>query len=136
MINGQNFFGIHEQALDVHIRRSEIIANNLSNESTPHYLAKDLDFKEVLGQAAGSLPADPSGFGLQKTNDQHLSAPEGLSLTQKYRMPTQPSLDGNTVDGQLEHAAYAENALRYYSNITLMGHHLQRINLALSGGNR
>ena len=129
-LDGSNFFGIHEQALNVHIRRATMMANNLANEATPGYLAKDLDFRAVLSQV------NPMKSSLMQTNQGHLPIQDSVRAPEKYRIPAQASLDGNTVDDQLEHAAYAENAMRYFSNVTFMGHHVQRLNLALSGGNR
>ena len=41
--------GIHEQALQVKSRRLEVLAQNIANADTPHYKARDIDFKAVLG---------------------------------------------------------------------------------------
>ena len=38
----------------------------------------------------------------------------------KYRTPLAPALDGNTVDAQLEQAAFAENAVRYQATLTFL----------------
>ena len=37
----------------------------------------------------------------------------------RYRTPLAPSLDGNTVDAQLEQAAFAENAVRYQATLSI-----------------
>ena len=118
-------FGIHEQALNIHVRRAEIIAHNLANASTPNYQAKDIDFKAAL--QAGSL---------NRTHEKHLPF-SGLATDSAplvHRVPLQQSVDGNTVDSHVEHAAYAENTLRYLANITFMNHRLQALNAVLSGG--
>jgi flagellar basal-body rod protein FlgB len=128
---GNQIFGVHEQALSVHVRRSEMIAHNLANVSTPHYQAKDIDFKEALQQASNT-----SSAFLNKTHENHMSL-DKLSLNTtplQYRSPLQRSLDGNTVDSHIEYASYAENTLRYLANITFMNHRLQALNLVLSGG--
>ena len=43
-----NPFGIHERALAVRSQRLELIAGNIANADTPHFKARDLDFKKIL----------------------------------------------------------------------------------------
>ena len=50
----ENPFGIHEQAVSVRNKRMELIAANIANADTPHFKARDLDFKKIL---AASDPA-------------------------------------------------------------------------------
>ena len=47
----ENPFGIHEKALSVRNKRMELISANIANADTPHFRAKDLDFKKVLANA-------------------------------------------------------------------------------------
>ncbi len=124
-------FGIHAQALNIHLRRAEIIAHNLANETTPGYQAKDLDFKLALQEAA-----TVSTVVLNQTHHNHFSVSNRVieDPAVKYRKPLQHNLDGNTVDSHVEHAAYAENTLRYLANIRFMNHRLQALNMALSVG--
>ena len=44
----ENPFGIHERALAVRNQRLELIAGNIANADTPHFKARDLDFKKIL----------------------------------------------------------------------------------------
>jgi flagellar basal-body rod protein FlgB len=50
-----------------------------------------------------------------------------------YRIPLAPSLDGNTVDPQLEQAAFAENAVRYQATLTLLNSRLRSLMTAITG---
>ena len=50
-----------------------------------------------------------------------------------YRVPLAPSLDGNTVDPQLEQAAFAENAVRYQATLTLLNSRLRSLMTAITG---
>jgi flagellar basal-body rod protein FlgB len=43
-------FGIHQQALDLRGQQMEVIARNIANSDTPHFKARDLDFKAVLNE--------------------------------------------------------------------------------------
>jgi flagellar basal-body rod protein FlgB len=50
-----------------------------------------------------------------------------------YRVPLAPSLDGNSVDPQLEQAAFAENAVRYQATLTLLNSRLRSLMTAITG---
>ena len=109
-----NILGMNERSLNVRVKRNELIANNLANADTPNFKARDLDFKEVLKTSSDNL----STANLVKTNSKHLSvSTSDFDPLMKYRVPSQPSLDGNTVDENLEKAAFAENAVRYQATI-------------------
>ena len=48
MINFNKAFGIHPQAISLKQQRASLIAGNLANADTPHYKARDINFKEQL----------------------------------------------------------------------------------------
>jgi flagellar basal-body rod protein FlgB len=76
---------------------------------------------------------------LQHTNGHHLGStgtggPNAAdSAVIKYRVPLAPALDGNTVDAQLEQAAFAENAVRYQATLTLLNMRLRGLMTAITG---
>src|SRR5258708_2962476 len=103
-------FGLSEKAIKLCEDRAEMLTNNVANSSTPHYKGKDIDFRTILqgNQSAGSL---------LKTNTKHLSINgDAGNATVKYRVPNQISMDGNTVDEELERKNFIENALQYQVN--------------------
>ena len=51
-----------------------------------------------------------------------------------YRIPDQPSQDGNTVDSQKEKAAVAETAMRYQTSLTFLNSRIRGLKLAITGG--
>ena len=51
----------------------------------------------------------------------------------KYRTPLAPALDGNTVDAQLEQAAFAENAVRYQATLTFLNSKFRGLLTAIIG---
>lgn len=109
-----NITGFNEKALMVRNKRNELIANNLANADTPNYKARDLDFRQVLKSSQENM--NPGK--LIKTDKNHLDvSTSDFDPLMKYRTPTQPSLDGNTVDVHLEQAAFAENAVRYQASL-------------------
>jgi len=45
-----NALGIHEKALRVRNQRMELLARNIANDDTPHFKARELDFKSVMAE--------------------------------------------------------------------------------------
>jgi len=131
-----SFLGVHARALTLESRRTELLAANLANADTPNYKARDLDFKAALAQAttpgARALP-------MQQTHSRHLSGPDANPAggssdpAVRYRVPLAPALDGNTVDEQLEQAAFAANAVRYQATLTLLNGKLRSLMTAITG---
>ena len=132
-ISFDSALGIHEKALNFRGQRAEVLANNIANADTPNYKARDMDFSSVL--AAESEKRQGGHFALQRTNSRHIEA-EGMSIgdeTLKYRTPTQPTLDQNTVDAQVEQASYAENAMGFQASFTLLNSKFKGLVSALRG---
>ena len=128
------YLGVHQDALRLYGRRTAVLANNLANADTPGFKAQDLDFKSLLGAGAG---AGTSGaLPLAATHAVHLSTTPTLSTSGsglKYRVPLAPSLDGNTVDPQLEQAAFADNTVRYQAALTFLSDKFKSLMTAITG---
>ena len=124
-----NVFAQHEQALKVRAHRNEVLSSNIANADTPGYKARDLDFAEALNGARSSAVT------LRKTSALHQGAPgmttHGAQL--KYRVPMQPSLDGNTVETDVEQAAFAENAVQYRATLAFIDGTIRTLRLAIKG---
>ncbi|NBB12936.1 flagellar basal body rod protein FlgB [Pseudomonas sp. SLFW] len=132
-ISFENALGIHEKALNFRAQRAEVLANNITNADTPNYKARDLDFSKVL--AAESDKAKNGTFALNTTNSHHIEA-SGMDAGEAsllYRTPSQPSLDQNTVDTQVENANYAENAIGFQASFTLLNSKFKGLVSALRG---
>lgn len=131
MPNWNSLLGSHQQSIKVFGARSRILAANLANADTPNYKARDLDFKEMLKSyknvAATNAP-------LSATNVRHLQ-PGGFvfGAQLKYRQPQQSSLDGNTVEDQIEKAQFLENAMRYQTSITFISGKFRTLLSAIKG---
>jgi flagellar basal-body rod protein FlgB len=134
-----NYLGVHARALQLESRRTELLAANLANADTPGYKARDIDFKAALATAGNPQVGTAPRLGLQHTNGQHLGTTGTAAgnvadgATMKYRVPLAPALDGNTVDAQLEQAAFAENAVRYQATLTLLNMRLRGLMTAITG---
>ena len=130
----QNLFGIHSQALDLWQRRADVLANNLANADTPGYLARDIDFRKALsaagGNAGGSLPLQAPTAG-QIGGGPHAGA---ASAALEDRVPTQPSMDGNPVDAQVEQADFAANSVHYQASLSFITAQIHMLRTAITGG--
>jgi flagellar basal-body rod protein FlgB len=130
-----SYLGIQQDALNVQSKRMEVLAKNLANADTPNYKAQDIDFRAALAQAgsAGSnLPMAGTASG-QSIGTSTADGNVDLSSALKYRTPLAPSLDGNTVDVQMEQAKFAENTVRYQATLTFLTGHLKDLMTAITG---
>lgn len=127
-INFVNAFGNHALALRAREQRTDLIAANLANADTPNYKARDLDFQSVLkGLQSPTLK-------IAVTRSQHFSpAHEPLGTETKFRIPSQPSLDGNTVDSEQEQVRFAENALQYQVSLRFLDGKIAGLKSAIRG---
>ena len=125
-----NPFGHYERALQLRELRTEVLATNIANTDTPNYKARDFDFSSVLRQAGDSR------VQLRRTNPLHqVAVPDApLGVRQKYRVPVQPTLDGNTVESDFEQAAFAENAVRYRATLRFLDGTIKSLRYAIKGG--
>ncbi|MCW8808177.1 MAG: flagellar basal body rod protein FlgB [Rhodanobacter sp.] len=126
-----NLFGINSRALHLWQRRSEVLASNLANADTPGYLARDIDFRKALASAGGS-----SGYvALQAPTPGQI----GTTATQagaplEYQVPSQPSMDGNTVDEQVQQAEFAANSVHYQASLSFITAQIHMLRTAITGG--
>lgn len=125
-----NVFGLSEPSLLLRGERAGVLAANLANADTPNFKARDLDFAAVLGGQAGPAP-----LPLAATQAGHIKAAADAlaSASLRYRIPFQPSLDGNTVEAPVEQAAFAENAVRYQASLMFINRRIASIESALTG---
>lgn len=133
VLNLDNVLGIHPQALILRARRTEVLSANIANADTPNYKARDVDFRAVLAESESELTS--SANRLERTNSRHLALdpfdPMGGAV--KFRVPTQPALDGNTVDVNVENTKFSENAVHYMASLQFLGRRVQGIISALKG---
>ncbi len=131
--NLDDALGIHQQALFLRARRGQLLASNLANADTPHYKARDFDFQAALDQSRDELGV--RRVSLRSTHTGHIQD-AGLNggLTEaSYRVPLQPSLDGNTVDAQAEQARFAENAIHYLTTLRFLDGRVKGLMTAIRG---
>ncbi len=126
--------GFMQNAISLRQQRQEVLATNIANADTPNYKARDFDFAQSLRQAAGVGAQGQAPLALSRTSARHLPGQGGAGGRPEllYRQPLQPSLDGNTVDMDVERVQFADNTSRYQADLTIISQRLKSINAALA----
>ncbi|MDD4879945.1 MAG: flagellar basal body rod protein FlgB [Gallionellaceae bacterium] len=126
-------FAFIQTAMSLRARRQEILASNLANSDTPNYKARDLDFASALRSAVG---ASGGTLALATTSAGHIggmgTGGAAGAAGVKYRSVVQPSLDGNTVDPDVERGHFADNAMQYQFLLERMRGTVEKMKMALS----
>jgi flagellar basal-body rod protein FlgB len=127
-LNLDSYLGIHAKALIARDQRASQLANNLANANTPNYKAMDVDFNDLLAATMGA-----GSQRLQITATNHINTNADFSTQLKYRTPNQASLDGNTVDKDMETTEFARNALNYQASLSFLDNKIKSMVVALKG---
>jgi flagellar basal-body rod protein FlgB len=154
-------FAFGRQALDVRAYRQELLSSNIANADTPGYKARDVDFASSLAGAlkksGGATPGASnssslamtqpagvtSGMSMVSTEPGHMAGKATLQATGGptddfgtvvYRTPTQPALDGNTVDLDAERVQFADNSLHFESGMTVLSQQIKTMLSAITSG--
>jgi flagellar basal-body rod protein FlgB len=117
-------FGIHGAALQIRSQRMSLLASNIANAATPGYKARDVNFTKALDAATGAMggsAGDDAGVDSAVTD------------ATGYRIPTQSSLNGNTVELPTEQTAFSENAVQYRATLSFLQGRVSQITDALKG---
>lgn len=123
---------LHAQALKFRAARNQVLSANIANADTPNYKARDfnIDFGDALtGGRTRSI-------SLTQTNELHRDAfgTARVGGELMYRVPTQATLDGNSVESDVEQAAFAENALHYRASLAFLDGQIRSLRYAINGG--
>lgn len=119
-------FDVHERALAYRSQRMEILAQNIANADTPHYKARDLDFRQLLKSE------QDNNVYLTKAGHTNM-APEDTGSALKYRVPYNTSFDGNTVELPVEQSKYGQYAADYQTTLSILENRIGGIRKALRG---
>jgi flagellar basal-body rod protein FlgB len=123
-------------ALELQAERGRVLASNIANADTPNYKARDFDFRAALAVATqGAAGAAGGALAPVRTNPGHLGT--GAASTAMppllYRAPLQSSVDGNTVDLDVERANFAENSVRYEATLKFLNGQIKQMMTAING---
>lgn len=127
-ISFEKAFAGHDKMLEFRSARASVLANNIANADTPNYKARDITFDSMFNTEKNNLRLandDPQHIAGVSSFDGH----SGLL----YRNPSQPSLDGNTVDMQREQAEYAKNSMQFDTSFMFLDRKISGLKKALTG---
>ncbi len=124
-------FDFPSKVLAMRSYRQQLLASNIANADTPNYKARDIDFSAALRKAQFAV----GGVDMARTAVGHLEGKSvGVGGVQPmYRTAVQPSIDGNTVDTNIEQAQFSENALQYMSTLQFINSKIQSTMSVLKG---
>lgn len=130
----------HQNALRVRSQRQEVIAANIANADTPNYKARDIDFKSAMQNALtqGSQMQGAVSDGLSKTSAMHINGTSGNNASAGpneplFRPVIQGSVDGNSVDMDVERNQFVDNGIRYEASLTMINGQIKKMLTAITG---
>lgn len=131
----------HQAALRVRNQRQELLASNIANADTPQYKARDIDFQSAmqsaLQQSVGVGLVTQPASEMQQTKNAHMNGNAGNGYPGSgdvlFRSLRQGSVDGNTVDMDVERNAYVDNGIRYEASLTMMTDKIKEVMAAING---
>jgi len=120
-------------ALNLRAYRQELLASNIANADTPHFKARDIDFKSAFENVMSSR--NVGGINLNRTAQGHLDGQgDGQYSSQaQYRTEYQGAVDGNTVNIDVERGAFAENSIHMEALLTFIKGSMQQMQTAIQG---
>lgn len=131
-ISIDNALGVMPHALSLRSQRTSVLANNIANADTPGFKARDIDFRTALQQRTQA--ADAQASAPMRTHPDHLHITNHSSRAElQYRNPLMPALDGNSVDTQLEQAAFAENSTQFLTTLRMLNGRITGLMSAIKG---
>ena len=128
----------HSNALVLRAERQRVIASNIANADTPGYAGRDINFKEALSAANGTV--NPFATPMQSTsagNSRHIAlqaSTTSLDATAlRYTTQSQPAMDGNSVDMDRERANFVDNSVRYEATLRFINGSAKTLLSAIQG---
>lgn len=135
MASLEQSIAVLSQGLNLRTTRHQVLASNIANADTPGYKARDFQFETAMKNAMAGRTE--GAVDVARTSSGHLAGlgGNGGAGSIGYRTVTQSSVDGNTVDMDVERAQIADNALQYQIIAQLVGDKFKGVRMALSTNN-
>ena len=122
-----NYLEFYSEALQLRSKRNEVLASNIANAATPHFKARDINFDREIQRHIKEGP-------LVTTDNVHFPTNiSPLRETLLFRDPLNPSLDGNTVEMEVEQMEFSENVIRYQTTLQFLNGRITGLMSAIRG---
>ena len=122
-----DYLQVHSAALSLRSKRNDILASNIANAATPNFKARDINFEDEINRAAGHRSM--TGSDARNIRTAVNARPDQVL----YRQPLNPSLDGNTVELNVEQMEFSENVIRYQTSLTFLNNRITGLMSAIRG---
>lgn len=117
-----------ERSLDYASKQNQAISDNIANVDTPNYKAKEVVFKDVLGQTVKEMEG-------KRTHAKHIAFGSSASAyTTKTNHATTFNHNGNNVDIEKEMTASAKNQIYYQSMVDRLNGKFGTLQTVIRGG--
>ena len=120
-----DIFGTTAKALDLRSKRMEMISSNIANADVAGYKAKDIDFRKMMAKEMQGT--------VNNTDDRHLGGTANEKMNYIYRVPVNPSDNGNTVEMNYEQAQFGRESTRYAATLQFLESRVGGLRRALRG---
>ena len=120
-----DIFGTTAKALDLRAKRMEMISANIANADVSGYKSKDIDFKKMMSKEMSGM--------LTNTHNKHIGGLADGNMNYIYRVPINPSENGNTVEMNYEQAQFGHESTRYAATLQFLESRVGGIRRALRG---
>ena len=120
-----DIFGTTAKALDLRSKRMEMISSNIANADVAGYKAKDIDFRKMMAKEMHGT--------VNHTDDRHLGGIASEKMNYIYRVPVNPSDNGNTVEMNYEQAQFGRESTRYAATLQFLESRVGGLRRALRG---
>lgn len=121
-------FSFYQKALKLRGTRQQILASNIANADTPNYKARDFDFVSAMKNAVSKTASS-----MEMTDPRHMQSFGSSGVKLQYSMPYQSSLDGNTVEMDVERNKFMDNSIHYEADLTVLTNRIKTMLSALQG---
>jgi flagellar basal-body rod protein FlgB len=133
-----DYLRFNETTLNLRAQRQQLLASNIANADTPNYKARDIDFNKALQGALARTEKQTPAAQLVKTAATHLTGSGSANgvlgdAPLLYRSVQQGSVDGNTVDMDVERNQFADNSIRYEAGLTMISGQIKSLLAAIQG---
>lgn len=123
-----------ETVLRLRAHRHELLGANMVNADTPGFKARDIDFPQVLASQMSKGGMSAASSALKRTHAAHFAGVGDAGQPKAmYRVPIQPSVDGNTVDPDIERGHFVKNSFMTEGALSFLGSTLRSRLSAITG---
>lgn len=118
-----------EHALNFSARKNEIISNNIANNDTPFYKAKEVKFKDYFTAAL------KNNFENRRTHEKHFTFQNDLDTFKiMTNRNTSFNHNGNNVDIDKEMTSLVNNQIYYRGLVDQMNKKYEQLQTVIRGG--